>query len=88
MNNRYIHIHINICICMCIFINSYLKDNAPLYSLYNILYNFVKRGYTMTVLTYSNARKDFRKLIDKVNDDSDTVTITTNDRNAVLISED
>ena len=42
----------------------------------------------MTVLTYSNARKDFRKLIDKVNDDSDTVTITTNDRNAVLISED
>jgi antitoxin YefM len=42
----------------------------------------------MTVLTYSNARKDFRKLIDKVNDDSDTVTITTNGRNAVLMSED
>ncbi|MCD8835056.1 type II toxin-antitoxin system Phd/YefM family antitoxin [Staphylococcus arlettae] len=42
----------------------------------------------MTVLTYSNARKDFRNLIDKVNDDSDTVTITTNDRNAVLMSED
>lgn len=42
----------------------------------------------MTVLTYSNARKDFRKLIDKVNDDSDTVTITTNERNAVLMSED
>ncbi|MCG3402928.1 type II toxin-antitoxin system Phd/YefM family antitoxin [Staphylococcus massiliensis CCUG 55927] len=42
----------------------------------------------MTVLTYSNARKDFRKLIDKVNDDSDTITITTNERNAVLMSED
>jgi len=42
----------------------------------------------MTVLSYSNARKDFRKLIDKVNDDSDTVTITTNERNAVLMSED
>lgn len=42
----------------------------------------------MTVLTYSNARKDFRKLIDKVNNDSDTVTITTNERNAVLMSED
>ncbi|MEM5398170.1 type II toxin-antitoxin system Phd/YefM family antitoxin [Staphylococcus gallinarum] len=41
----------------------------------------------MTVLTYSNARKNFRKLIDKVNDDSDTVTITTNGRNAVLMSE-
>lgn len=27
----------------------------------------------MTVLSYSNARKDFRKLIDKVNNDSDTV---------------
>ena len=40
----------------------------------------------MTVLSYSNARKDFRKLIDKVNDDSDTVTITTNERNAVLMS--
>ncbi len=53
-----------------------------------MLYNVVKGGFTMTVLTYSNARKDFRKLIDKVNDDSDTVTITTNDHNAVLMSED
>ncbi|MCO4327814.1 type II toxin-antitoxin system Phd/YefM family antitoxin [Staphylococcus agnetis] len=42
----------------------------------------------MTVLTYSNARKDFRRLIDKVNRDSDTVTITTNNQNAVLMSEE
>lgn len=41
----------------------------------------------MTVISYSNAHKNFRKLIDKVNDDSDSITITTNDRNAVLISE-
>lgn len=41
----------------------------------------------MTVVTYSNARKDFRNLIDKVNNDSDSVTITTNNHNAVLISE-
>jgi len=42
----------------------------------------------MTIITYSNARKAFRKLIDKVNDDNDIVTITTNDRNAVLMGED
>lgn len=42
----------------------------------------------MTVLSYSNARKDFRNLIDKVNNDNDTVTITTNGQNAVLMSED
>ena len=41
----------------------------------------------MTVVTYSNARRDFRSLIDKVNDDSDSVTITTNNHNAVLLSE-
>lgn len=41
----------------------------------------------MTVLTYSNARKNFRRLIDKVNEDSDTVTITNNNKNAVLMSE-
>lgn len=41
----------------------------------------------MSVITYSNARKDFRNLIDKVNEDSDTVTITTNNQNAVLMSE-
>ena len=42
----------------------------------------------MTVLTYSNARKDFRKLIDKVNDDSDMVTVTsTDDKNVVIMSE-
>ncbi|MDK3656245.1 type II toxin-antitoxin system Phd/YefM family antitoxin [Staphylococcus pseudintermedius] len=42
----------------------------------------------MTTLTYSNARKEFRKIINKVNDDSDVVTVTTNDRNAVIMSED
>ncbi|EKS26942.1 type II toxin-antitoxin system Phd/YefM family antitoxin [Staphylococcus epidermidis] len=42
----------------------------------------------MTVVSYSNARRDFRSLIDKVNDDSDSVTITTNNHNAVLLSED
>lgn len=42
----------------------------------------------MTVTTYSNARKNFRELIDKVNDDSEAVIITTKDKNAVLISED
>lgn len=42
----------------------------------------------MTVISYSNARKNFRKLIDKVNNNSDTVTITTNKSNAVLMGED
>ncbi len=42
----------------------------------------------MTVMNYSNARKNFKKLIDKVNDDNEAVTITTKERNAVLISED
>lgn len=42
----------------------------------------------MSVTTYSNARKNFRSLIDKVNEDSEAVTITTNKNNAVLISED
>ncbi|WP_027847125.1 type II toxin-antitoxin system Phd/YefM family antitoxin [Marinococcus halotolerans] len=42
----------------------------------------------MTVMNYSNARKNFKGLIDKVNDDNEAVTITTKERNAVLISED
>ncbi|WP_298789050.1 type II toxin-antitoxin system Phd/YefM family antitoxin [uncultured Marinococcus sp.] len=42
----------------------------------------------MTVMNYSNARKNFKGLIDKVNDDQESVTITTKERNAVLISED
>ena len=31
----------------------------------------------MTVMNYSNARKNFKGLIDKVNDDQEAVTITT-----------
>ncbi|MDZ5782398.1 type II toxin-antitoxin system Phd/YefM family antitoxin [Marinococcus luteus] len=42
----------------------------------------------MTVMNYSNARKNFKGLIDKVNDDKEAITITTKDHNAVLISED
>lgn len=42
----------------------------------------------MTVTTYTNARSNFRNLIDQVNDDSEPVIITTNKNNAVLISED
>ncbi|MFC3899584.1 type II toxin-antitoxin system Phd/YefM family antitoxin [Aliicoccus persicus] len=42
----------------------------------------------MSVISYSNARKNFRAIIDKVNEDSDPVIITTKDeKNAVLISE-
>lgn len=41
----------------------------------------------MTTPTHSNARQQLRKLIDQVNLDDDVVTITTNDRNAVLMSE-
>lgn len=41
----------------------------------------------MAVETYSNARKNFRSLIKQVNDNSETVTITTNEENAVLMSE-
>ncbi len=41
----------------------------------------------MTVVSYSYAIKNFRSLIDKVNTDLDFVTITTNEHNAVLISE-
>lgn len=39
-------------------------------------------------MNYSNARKNFKKLIDKVNDDQEAVIITSKDSNAVLISED
>ena len=42
----------------------------------------------MTVINYSNARKNLKKLIDKVNDNQEAVTITTKNNNAVLISED
>lgn len=43
----------------------------------------------MTVIQYSNARKNFRSLIDKVNDDSDVIIITTKEnKNAVLLAED
>lgn len=41
----------------------------------------------MAVKTYSNARKNFRSLINQVNDNSEAITITTNDNNAVLMSE-
>ncbi|WP_239734732.1 type II toxin-antitoxin system Phd/YefM family antitoxin [Mammaliicoccus sp. G-M28] len=41
----------------------------------------------MTVRTYSYARNNFRELIDKVNNDNAPITITTNEHNAVLISE-
>lgn len=42
----------------------------------------------MSVTTYSNARKNFKALIEQVNEDSDAITITTKDNNnAVLISE-
>lgn len=42
----------------------------------------------MIVKTYSYVREHFKDIINKVNDDSDTVTITTKDRNAVIMSED
>lgn len=42
----------------------------------------------MLVKNYSNARQNFKSLINQVNDDSDVVTITTtNDKNAVMMSE-
>jgi len=41
----------------------------------------------MTVTNYSNARKNFKNLIDKVNEDQEAITITTKTHNAVLISE-
>jgi len=42
----------------------------------------------VTVKNYTFVRDNFRDMINKVNDDSDTITITTKDRNAVLMSED
>ncbi|PRO66084.1 type II toxin-antitoxin system Phd/YefM family antitoxin [Alkalicoccus urumqiensis] len=42
----------------------------------------------MSVMNYSNARKNFKQLIEKVNDDKEAITITTKERNAVLISEE
>ncbi|MDK7284328.1 type II toxin-antitoxin system Phd/YefM family antitoxin [Staphylococcus pettenkoferi] len=42
----------------------------------------------MSVTTYSNARRNFRELINQVNDNSESVTITTNNKNAVLLSEE
>lgn len=41
----------------------------------------------MTVVFYSYTIKNFRSLINKVNTDLDFVIITTNEHNAVLISE-
>lgn len=41
----------------------------------------------MSVTTYSDARKNFKAMIEQVNEDSDAITITTKDNNAVLISE-
>jgi len=42
----------------------------------------------VTVKNYTFVRDNFRDMINKVNDDSDIITITTKDRNAVLMSED
>lgn len=42
----------------------------------------------MTVKSYSYVRENFKDMINKVNDDSDTLIITTKDRNAVMMSED
>lgn len=41
----------------------------------------------MAVETYSNARKNFRSLIKQVNENSEAITITTNEENAILMSE-
>lgn len=41
----------------------------------------------MKVTTYSNARSNFRKIIDIVNEDYEPYTITTNTHNAVILSE-
>lgn len=43
----------------------------------------------MKVMTYSNARRNFRALIEKVNDDSEAIIVKSKNRkNAVIISED
>lgn len=42
----------------------------------------------MTIKSYSYVRENFKDMINKVNDDSDTITITTKNRNAVIMSED
>ncbi|GGB05891.1 type II toxin-antitoxin system Phd/YefM family antitoxin [Macrococcus hajekii] len=42
----------------------------------------------MTVKSYSYVREHFKEVINKVNEDSDAITITTKDRNAVIMSED
>ncbi len=42
----------------------------------------------MIAMNYSNAQKNLKELIDKINDDHEVVIITTKERNAVLISED
>jgi antitoxin YefM len=41
----------------------------------------------MSVMTASDARKDLFTLVAQVNDDVDTVTITSKKGNAVLVSE-
>ncbi|MEP9853196.1 type II toxin-antitoxin system Phd/YefM family antitoxin [Staphylococcus aureus] len=42
----------------------------------------------MIVKSYSYVREHFKDMINKVNDDSDTITITTKYRNAVIMLED
>ncbi|MDG0819710.1 type II toxin-antitoxin system prevent-host-death family antitoxin [Staphylococcus equorum] len=42
----------------------------------------------MIVKNYTFVRDNFRDMINKVNEDRDTITITTKDHNAVLMSED
>ncbi|NWK84831.1 type II toxin-antitoxin system Phd/YefM family antitoxin [Staphylococcus sp. GSSP0090] len=41
----------------------------------------------MTVKHYTFVRDNLRAMINKVNEDSDIITITTKDHNAVLMSE-
>lgn len=52
------------------------------------MYNNDEGLISMNVTNYSNARKNFKGLIDKVNDNQEAVTITSKNNNAVLISED
>jgi len=42
----------------------------------------------LVITNYSNARKNFKELINKVNDNREAVIITSKTNNAVLVSEE
>jgi len=56
--------------------------------LYNKKYNKIKEVKMMSTITYSDARKNFKKVLDQVHENSEAIVILRkNSENAVIMSE-